>query len=340
MDFSLSEHWLPLVWYLIIAFGIFMYVLMDGFVLGLGMLTFWARDEQQRDIMVQTAAPIWDGNETWLVLGGAGLFAAFPLAYAVVLSALYLPLLVMLIALIFRGVAFEFRFKADRSRYVWSRAFFWGSLLATFSQGVVLGAFVQGFEVVERQYAGGIMDWLTPFSLMTGVALVCGYALLGCGWLIIKTEGDIQAGAFRLARPLALIVVAFMLITSLWMPFVDPAIKDRWFTPTHLLLLAPVPLLVLVNAFYLLRSVQQRRELAPFLFSISFFALGFLGLAIGIWPNIIPPDVSFVAGSAYRGSQIFTLVGTIIMLPVILSYTAWSYHTFRGKIRSSTHYYH
>lgn len=329
------------IWFAIIAFGIFMYVLMDGFVLGMGMLfRTLAHEEHERDILMNSVAPIWDGNETWLVLGGAGLFAAFPLAYAVVLPALYLPLLVMLIALVFRGVAFEFRFKAERSRFLWNTAFMLGSVLATFAQGVALGAFVQGFEVAGRQYAGGALDWLTPFSLVTGVALCCGYALLGATWTIMKTEGGLQTRAYAYSRWLLFAVLGFIVVISVWVPLLDATIRARWFGWPNLVLLSPVPLLVAAVAYFMLRALGGRATYAPFLLAMALFVLGYAGLAISIWPNIIPPDVSIWQAASPPESQMFLLVGVAFLIPTILAYTAYSYWVFRGKVTRDAGYHH
>src|SRR5471030_367628 len=247
---------LPLIWAVIIIFGIMMYVVMDGFDLGIGILFPFIKDDRDRDVMMNTVAPVWDGNETWLVLGGGALFGAFPLAYSVVLSALYLPLILMLIGLIFRGVAFEFRFKAkEHKRHIWDKAFIGGSLTATFFQGVALGAFIDGIPVVNRQFAGGSLDWLTPFTLFCGVALVVAYALLGCTWLIMKTEGELQDAMHKIAKPL---LVLFLLVTaavSLWTPISHSDIATRWFTRPNLYWFLPVPILVLVTMYGLIRAV-------------------------------------------------------------------------------------
>src|SRR4249919_3889722 len=243
--------------------------------------------------MMNTAAPIWDGNETWLVLGGTGLLAAFPKAYAVVLSALYLPVLLMLIALVFRGVAFEFRFKAHRARRAWGAAFALGSMFAAFAQGVILGALVEGMPLNGGKYLHGAFGWFSPFSMLTGVAVVFGYALLGSAWLILKTEGRMQSIARNLTRPLVLVVVAFMGLVSAWLPFLDSRIMARWFEGGHFWWLAPVPVLALANAFLLWRAVMREgQDAAPFVLTLCFFALGFAGLVLGIWPNIVPPSLS------------------------------------------------
>lgn len=331
---------LPVVWFGIIGFGVLMYVLLDGFVLGLGILAPFAEDEQQLDLMMNTAAPIWDGNETWLVLGGAGLLAAFPKAYAIVLSALYLPVLLMLIALVFRGVAFEFRFKAHTSKYLWGWAFALGSLCTAFWQGVILGALVEGMPLQGGKYIGGVLDWFSPFSMLTGAAVVFGYALLGSTWLILKTEGRMQDIARSLTRPLVLVVVAFMGLVSAWLPFLDSRIMERWFEGGGFWLLSPVPLLALANAFALWRAAMAKgRDARPFVLTLCFFVLGFIGLVLGIWPNIVPPSLSIWEAASPPGSQGFVLIGLVVLLPVIVGYTAWSYRVFRGKVTADTGYH-
>ncbi len=334
------EYWLPVIWFGVIGFGVLMYVLLDGFVLGLGILAPFAEDEHQLDHMMNTAAPIWDGNETWLVLGGAGLLAAFPRAYAIVLSALYLPVLLMLIALVFRGVAFEFRFKAVRGKPFWGAAFALGSMLAAFAQGVILGALVEGMPLQEGKYVGGAFDWFSPFSMLTGVAVVFGYALLGAGWLILKTEGRLQMTARILSRPLVLVVVAFMALVSASLPFLDSRIMARWFAGANFLWLSPVPLLVVVNAVALWRAaMREGRDAAPFLLTLCFFGLGFAGLVLGIWPNIVPPALSIWEAASPPSSQGFVLAGLVFLLPAILGYTYWSYSVFRGKIAADAGYH-
>ncbi|MBJ6981737.1 cytochrome d ubiquinol oxidase subunit II [Luteimonas sp. MC1572] len=334
------ETWLPVVWFGVIGFGVLMYVLLDGFVLGLGILAPFAEDSDQLDHMMNTAAPIWDGNETWLVLGGTALLAAFPKAYAVVLSALYVPVLLMLIALIFRGVAFEFRFKARRAKRFWGGAFAVGSMVAAFSQGVILGALVEGMPLEAGKYVGGIFDWFSPFSMLTGAAVLFGYALLGACWLILKTAGRLQLVARTLARPLVLVVAVFMGLVSAWLPFLDSQVMARWFAEGNFWWLAPVPLLALANVFALWRAtMHEGRDVRPFLLSLSFFLLGFIGLVLGIWPNIVPPSLSIWEAASPPSSQLFVLGGLVVLLPVILGYTAWSYSVFRGKIEADSGYH-
>lgn len=331
---------LSLIWAVIIAFGVMMYVVMDGFDLGIGILFPFVKSEGERDVMMNTVAPVWDGNETWLVLGGAALFGAFPLAYAVVLNALYLPLIFMLLGLIFRGVAFEFRFKAKAAkRHLWDKAFIGGSLAATFFQGVALGAYIDGFEVIDRAYAGGSLDWLTPFSLFCGLALIAAYALLGCTWLIMKTEGRLQEQMHNMARPLVFVLLGVTGIVSLWTPLAHADIAERWFSLPNIFWFMPVPLLVLLCTWALLRAVARNANYAPFLLTLTLIFLGYSGLGISLWPNIIPPSISIWEAAAPPQSQGFILVGALFIIPFILMYTAWSYYVFRGKVTEEDGYH-
>jgi cytochrome d ubiquinol oxidase subunit II len=331
---------LPLLWALIIGFGLMMYVIMDGFDLGIGILFPFVADRGDRDTMVNTVAPVWDGNETWLVLGGAALLAAFPMAYAVILSALYLPLVLMLAGLIWRGVAFEFRFKATEAhRPFWDKAFAWGSYIATFSQGLALGAFIDGFDVKDGAYAGGLFDWLTPFSVFTGLGMLLAYALLGATWLVMKTEGDLQRRMRRLGRPITLAVLLTIGAVSLWTPLEHAAIAGRWFALPNLLFFAPVPLLVLVATGALLKTLSGESHAAPFLLALFLLFLGYSGLAISLWPNIIPPGISIWQAAAPPQSMGFALVGALLIIPFILAYTAWSYYVFRGKVKAGEGYH-
>jgi len=331
---------LPLIWALIVVFSIMMYVVMDGFDLGIGILYPFFPEREQRDVMMNTVAPVWDGNETWLVLGGAGLMAAFPLAYAVILSAFYLPLCFMLMALIFRGVAFEFRFKArEHERHVWDKAFIGGSLAATFFQGVTLGAYLRGLPLVDQAYAGGPLDWISPFALFTGLGLIATYALLGSTWLIMKTDGELRARAIALTRKLVWLLLAAIVAVSVWTPLADPAVAQRWFSLPNLFWFAPVPLLVAACMYFLLRALRGEPHAAPFILTLALVFLGYSGLGISLWPNIIPPGVSIWAASAPPQSQGFTLVGALLIIPFILTYTAWSYYVFRGKVKAGEGYH-
>lgn len=331
---------LPLIWAGIIFFAIMMYVVMDGFDLGIGMLYPLVPKQEHRDVMMNTVAPVWDGNETWLVLGGAGLLAAFPLAYSIVLNAMYLPIIFMLLGLIFRGVAFEFRFKArDHERHIWDKAFITGSIVAAFFQGVILGAYINGIPVEERTYTGGVMDWLTPFSIFTGLGVVAAYSLLGNTWLIMKTEGELQQRMFQLAKPLAFTLVIFIVGVSIWTPLGHADIFARWFRMPNLLYLSPVPLLVGLCIFWLLTALKSQRDRVPFLAALGIIFLGYIGLTISIWPNIIPPSIDVWEAASPPQSQFFTLIGTLIIIPIILLYTLWAYYVFRGKVRYEDGYH-
>lgn len=331
---------LPLVWACIIGFGLMMYVVMDGFDLGIGLLFPFVKDREERDTMVNTVAPVWDGNETWLVLGGAALMAAFPLAYAVILSALYLPLLLMLVGLIWRGVAFEFRFKADEHhRWFWDHALAWGSFGATFFQGVALGAFMNGFEVRDGGYAGGALDWLAPFPIFCGVALLAAYGMLGITWLIMKTESTTQRRMIELARPGTYFLLGMIAAVSLATPLLHPAIAARWFSLPNFLFFLPVPVLIAVLCWGLLRSLEGRPHVLPFFATLGILFLGYTGLAISLWPNIIPPSISIWDAAAPPQSMGFALVGALFVIPFILVYTAWSYWVFRGKVKPGEGYH-
>lgn len=328
-----------LIWAVIIFIGIMLYVIADGFDLGVGLLFPMVDTEKQRDRMMASVAPIWDGNETWLVLGGAGLMAAFPLAYSVVLSALYIPILLMLIGLILRGVAFEARAKArDRSRHLWDKAFFGGSLMASFSQGMILGAYISGIAVQDGRFSGGTWDWVTAFSVFCGLALTAAYALLGSTWLIMKTDGAQQYRMRQLTRPLAWALMASMLVISLWTPLSQQPIAERWFSLPNFYWLAPLPLLAALASLLLLRSVRKG-ESSPFVFTLALMALGFLGLGISLWPNVIPPSINIWQASAPASSQGFALVGALFIIPFILTYSAWSYYVFRGKVKAEDGYH-
>lgn len=331
---------LPLMWALIIGFGLMMYVVMDGFDLGIGILFPFVRDRTDRDTMINSVAPVWDGNETWLVLGGAALLGAFPLAYAVILSALYLPLMLMLAGLVWRGVAFEFRFKADEAhKAFWDKAFTWGSYIAAVSQGVALGAFINGFDVKDGAYAGGLFDWLSPFSLFTGAALPVAYALLGATWLVMKTEGELQRRMRSLGRPITFVLLATIAIISLWTPLAHAEVAGRWFTFPNLIFFAPVPVLVVLAGWALLKTLAGESHAAPFLLSLLLLFLGYSGLAISLWPNIIPPAISIRDAAAPAQSMGFMLVGALFIIPFILAYTAWSYYVFRGKVKAGEGYH-
>ena len=322
---------LPLIWAALICVALLAYVLLDGFDLGVGLLFPLARDQAERDRMTNTIAPVWDGNETWLVLGGGGLFAAFPLAYSVLLTAFYPAVIAMLLALVFRGVAFEFRHRAVRHARAWDRAFVLGSAVAAFSQGIMVGAFVQGVAVEDRVYAGGWFDWLTPFSVLTGVALMVGYALLGATWLVLKTTGDLQARMRGLVRPLLIATLGLMALVSLATFLGHDDVRARWLAGGWALVYWLAPVLTAAAGGLVWLEVGRGRELTPYLLSAAIFALAFAGLAASLNPNIIPPGISFREAANAEKSLAFMLVGAGLLLPVILGYTAYTYWIFRGK---------
>jgi cytochrome d ubiquinol oxidase subunit II len=328
---------LTVIWALIIGFAVAAYVVMDGFDLGIGILFPVFRIGAERDAAMNAIAPVWDGNETWLVLGGGGLMAAFPLAYAIILPALYAPLIAMLLGLVFRGVAFEYRWRDDRHRRGWDAAFCLGSTVAALAQGITLGALLQGIAVADRHYAGGWWDWLTPFSLLTGLALAIGYALLGAGWIIWKTEGAVQRDGFRVARRLLPALVAAIALVSLATPFLEGKYHHRWFVWPGWIVAAPMPFLVGLTAFVAWRAINRGRERTPFLATLALFGLSFIGLGISIWPDAVPGRVTIWQAAAPRASQSFMLIGVAVMIPIILAYTGWAYWVFRGKVSGGYH---
>jgi cytochrome d ubiquinol oxidase subunit II len=331
---------LATIWAFIIAFAVFVYVVMDGFDLGLGILFPLFPAKADRDVIMNSVAPVWDGNETWLVLGGGGLMAAFPLAYAVLIPALYTPVIAMLIGLIFRGVAFEFRWRTTQSqKNRWDIAFAGGSLLAALSQGIALGAILQGVHVEGRHYAGGWWDWLTPFSILTGLALVTGYALLGATWLVMKTEAALRDKAYQLSWGLLFAMLIAIGLVSIATPFLDVQYAQRWFTWPNVLLTAPVPIAVAVVTALLLRSLAGKQDYRPFFLSLLLFALSYAGLGISMWPYIVPQSITIWQAAAPASSQIFMLVGVAILIPLILGYTGWAYWVFRGKIKAGIGYH-
>jgi cytochrome bd ubiquinol oxidase subunit II len=327
------------IWTAILAAAVFFYVALDGFDLGVGMLYNFAPDRDARGLIMNSIAPIWDGNETWLILGGMGLLAAFPVAFAIIIPAVYFPILLMLLALIFRGLSFEFRYRDAEHRTFWDHGFAAGSTLAAFAQGVVLGAFIQGFNVQGRQFVGSSFDCFTPFSVFAGIALVFGYALLGSGWLIIKTEGALQDWARALGRRCLIGTVLGIGIVSLWTPYANAGIAARWFSFPNIVYLAPVPLITAGLIWYVWRSLNDRSEYAAFFASLGLFVMSYIGIAISLWPMIVPGHFTLDQAAASPSTQAFLLIGTLFLLPVILTYTAWSYWVFRGKVRSDIGYH-
>ena len=328
-----------LIWGFLIVFAVLAYVVLDGFDLGVGILFPFVKGKENRDQMMNSVAPVWDGNETWLILGGGGLLAVFPLAYAIIMPALYIPLFVMLLALVFRGVAFEFRWKVESERNFWDKAFAGGSLVATFAQGMALGGLVQGIPIDGRAFAGDWNAWLSPFSLMTGVALVVGYALLGSTWLVLKAEGEVHRKALQFARISGLGTLLLIVVVSLWTPFLHEHFADKWFSWPDLLYVIPVPLLVLACAWSLFKGIRKGEGKQAYLSTVGIFVLSYIGLVISFFPYIVPSSVTLWEAAAPDESLHFLLVGTVVLIPMILIYTGYAYWVFRGKVGAAGGYH-
>lgn len=328
---------LPFVFAALLAFIVIMYVVLDGFDLGIGILFPFTTNERERDQMMNSVAPVWDGNETWLVLGGAMLYGAFPMVYGCLLPILYMPIMLMLIALIFRGVSFEFRFKADTSKMLWNWSFAISSIAAAFLQGVILGAFVQGFPVDKAALTINQTNWLTPFSLFTGIALVCGYGLLGATWMIIRSEGALQQKMIANAKGALVLVSIFLVFVSIWTPLHSTEIFNRWYSFPNVLLLAPLPIITVAMIILTWRSLDQGFEIRPFICSIIIFLCSYCGIAISVYPYLIPHQLTFWEAAAPDSTLKFILVGVVIMLPILLAYTFYAYHVFWGKSDEGYH---
>jgi len=333
------EFSVPVIWALLLATATILYVVLDGFDLGIAILFPLFPEEHQRDLMMNSVAPYWDGNETWLVLGGGALWVAFPLAYSIIMPALYLPMIALLLALIFRGVAFEFRWAAKPHHRKWDLAFTGGSIVAAFAQGVVVGGLLQGITVTNGRFGGGTLDWLTPFSVFCGLSIVIGYATIGAAWLMMRTEGEVAERARRLARPLFLLLIAVVVIISVWTPLAIPRIAERWFAWPNLLLLSPVPVLTAAVAFWGLWAIAKGRHNQPFFAAVVLFLLAFAGLVISNIPYLVPPTIDIWQAAASPSSQVFMLIGTVLLLPIILMYTGFVYWVFRGKLRTGEGYH-
>lgn len=330
---------LAFIWAGLIAFAVLTYVVLDGFDLGIGILFPFARSEHDRDMMMNSVAPVWDGNETWLVLGGGGLFAVFPLAYAVIMPALYMPITLMLLGLVFRGVSFEYRWRTTRGKGIWDMAFFGGSVIAALCQGIALGALVQGIEVTGRAYSGGWFDWLTPFSILTGIGVVVGYALLGATWLVLKTENDIHVQMRKASWWLGATTLALIGVISIATPFQDPVYFERWLNLPGSLWTMSVPLLMMGLAWKFFTGLNDQKDLQPFLCALGFFVVSFIGIGVSFYPMMVPPSLTIWQVAAPDSSLAFALVGALVLVPLILAYTAYAYWVFRGKMDPSEGYH-
>ena len=330
-------YWLPLVWAALLGVAVVMYVLLDGFDLGIGILFLTGADEQERDTMMNSIAPYWDGNETWLVLGGAGLLVAFPLAYAIIMPALYLPVIVMLLALVFRGVAFEFRFVAKPRHHWWDWSFALGSTVATFCQGIVLGGFCGGFRD-GRTVRGRKLRMAATFSDSLR-RVVAGYTLLGSSWLMMKTEGDVARSARNHAEVALIVTLCFIAAVSISTPLAFERIADRWFREPARLSLARAFSHSHSRLYYLGRDQERVGHRKLFFRQWCFFSSAFLGLRSRPSPISIPPSVTIWQAAAVPQSQIFSLIGALLFLPLVLAYTAFVYWTFRGKVAGGEGYH-
>jgi cytochrome d ubiquinol oxidase subunit II len=331
---------LPVIWALIIGLAVAMYVVLDGFDLGIGILFPFFPQEDARDQIMNSVAPFWDGNETWLVLGGNGLLVAFPLAFAIIMPALYLPIILMLLALIFRGVSFEFRWVAKPRHRKWDIAFAGGSVLAAFSQGVVLGGLLQGIRVENGEFAGGAIDWLTPFSVICGIGLVAGYALLGATWIMMKIEGEVAQRARKLAAPLLFALLGFIALVSIWTPLQISGISERWFSVPNFYFLSQVPLVTLLVAWLCWYGIRRGKSIQPFASAVGLFLLAYAGLIISNMPYLVPPNITIWEAASDPSTQVFMLIGTVILLPMIIGYTVLVFWIFRGKLRQGEGYHH
>ena len=330
---------LILIWACLLGLAILLYVVLDGFGLGIALLFPSTRDEEERNVLMNSIAPVWDANQTWLVFGGGALFVAFPMIYGILFSGLYIPLLTFIFGLIFRGVTFEFRANATR-KGPWNKAFFFGSLVAVIAQGMTLGGVLSGTKVVNGSFAGGPFDWLTPFSLTVSLALIAGYLLLGSTYLLIKTEGAVQEQAYPRAYRTAWVVLLFQIVVTVWTPIHYPSALANWIHPPRIYFIWAFPLLGLLAFYGLIKSLKAKREILPFVFSVIFFFAGYLGLIASIYPYAVPPSITFQEASAQEETLRFTLWGAIVVLPVVLAYTVYSYAVFRGKVRKESYYRH
>ncbi len=328
---------LILIWAALIALAMILYVILDGISLGVGLLFPTASEEKERSILMNSIGPVWDANQTWLVFGGGAIFVAFPVVYGILSSALYVPLIAFFCGLIFRGVTFEFRADAVRKE-PWNRAFFIGSLIAVLSQGFTLGGFLSGIAVKGEEFSGGALDWLNPFSVMVGIALIPGYIMLGSAYLLIKADGAVQARAFRQCLWSGAIVLAGMAVFTIWSPYHFPFVWKHWFSPPRIYFIWAFPLMGLVSTFLLAASIRSRSEKRPLIFGVALFLSGYLGLAASLYPYAIPPTITLPEAAAQRETLLFTLWGALIVLPVVIGYLVYSYSVFRGKVTPHEYY--
>jgi cytochrome bd ubiquinol oxidase subunit II len=326
-----------LYWSLILALSMLLYVLLDGFDLGVGMLFGLTRDETRRRHMLAAVSPLWDGNETWLIVAGVVLWGAFSAAYSLLVSAFYVPVILMLAGLIFRGVAFEFRGRARRTRAIWNVGFVVGSVVAAFMQGAMVGALAKGLPVVNGRFTGDVMTWCSSFSALCGVALCAGYALLGATWVVKKCEADARDAAYRAIAPLLLVVLVLLIVLFFHALHENLAIMRRWLDRPYLFL---VPLVALCAIAGTLTGVRRRRDNQPFLMIALLFICAYAMLAISFWPYMIPFSLTVAAAASPSSSLTFMFWGEgLFVYPLMLVYTAYSYHVFKGKVDLTSGHY-
>ena len=324
-------------WVAILAVSVLLYVLLDGFDLGVGILFGLTRDEARRHAMLSAVAPIWDGNETWLVVAGVILWGAFPIVYATLFSVFYLPVVLMLAGLILRGVAFEYRYKTQRMRWIWDAAFAGGSLVAAFMQGMTVGALVEGLPMTNGQYTGGEFGWFSPFAVLCGIGLCLGYSLLGACWLVKKCEAEVREAAYRAIPYLAISLLVFLVVVFGYALAKDLRVTHRWLERTYLFVF---PLIAVVAAIVAAESVRRRRDGTPYYMVVLIFAAAFGTLAISFWPYMIPFTITVDEAAAPHSSLAFMFWGEgLFVFPLMLLYTVISYTVFRGKVRPTTNHY-
>lgn len=322
---------LTIIWAGIIASIIMLYVLFDGFDIGVGILFPYVNVETDRDILQNTVTPVWDGNETWLVLGAVLLYAVFPIAYGLLLPMLYMPVSFMLAAIILRAVAFEYRLKINSNHVLWNLLFHIGSIVCAFMQGAILGTFIQGFDAGDILH-GNYVPWFTPFSIMTGLFVIAGYALLGATWLIIKTEGELQDLMYNISKKCLIILSLGIAIVSIWTPFHDDVIFDKWFTIPNILYLAPIPGLTFMSISFCWYNLQNRNEVYPFFLAVAVFVMSYIGLCVSLYPYIIPHKVTFWDAAAPELTQHYMLIGLGVLMPFLLGYSFYSFRVFQHKV--------
>jgi len=326
------------IWIALLGLSVIFYVILDGFGLGIALLFPFTHDDVERDTLMNSIAPVWDANQTWLVFGGSILLVAFPLMYGVLFSALYIPLFTLLYGLIFRGVSFEFRINATR-KYIWDRAFFLGGLAAVAGQGLILGGILTGTKTAGSNFAGGSFDWLNAYSIATAIGLIAGYVLLASTYLIIKTTGTIQDRAYGKAFRSSVVALIFQILMIIWTTFHYPSVLTHWFSSPRVYFIWIFPAAGLLAFTGVIKSLRARREIMPFVFSVVFFFAGYLGLFASIYPYAVPPGITFYDAAAQRETLVFTLWGAAMILPVVLGYTIYRYTVFKGKVGKEGYYH-